>query len=345
MLILALVDPLAGGLLAVHTMTVKYTAQFYLEALPHLTSLVAILAMTRSGKSRDRWFWLSALALGTTAAGKFTYLPIGFVILYLAIWEKRFNWRDLLLYFVIALLAFWPFNPMLWRDPFGRLADTLFFHMQYSQSEHVQQSGYPWYQPFYWISRSPPATWHPEVFFYFGLDGLIFLLALPGMYWEWRVAPLGCGLDRGRPDFLLLWPTKWPQYTLVLVPALCLAASTTMKHAYHWLQEQEAYWGWVSHLLPAPPRALDSLVAIILGMGIFYTMSTYQLVVGNLGWSNINTELSILPSNTVYDIASIVDGQIILGTERGAVIWEPGETTEISGSWVVFTAAELAPAG
>ena len=156
-LALALFDPLAGGLLAVHTMAVKYTSQVYLEALPLLASLVSVLALHRSARSRDRWFWLSALALGVTAASKFTYLPIVFVLLYLAIWEKRSRWSDLVLYFALSLAAFWLLNPTLWRDPVGRLADTLFFHARYSQGARVQLAGYPWYQPFYWISRSPPS--------------------------------------------------------------------------------------------------------------------------------------------------------------------------------------------
>ncbi|MFN2226915.1 MAG: transcriptional regulator, partial [Anaerolineae bacterium] len=46
-LVLALFDPLAGGLLAVHTLAVKYTSQVYLEALPHLASLAAVLALSR----------------------------------------------------------------------------------------------------------------------------------------------------------------------------------------------------------------------------------------------------------------------------------------------------------
>ncbi len=34
--------------MAVHTMAIKYTSQAYLEALPHLASLGAVLALVRS---------------------------------------------------------------------------------------------------------------------------------------------------------------------------------------------------------------------------------------------------------------------------------------------------------
>jgi hypothetical protein len=101
-LVLALLDPLAGGLLALHTLAIKYTSQVYLEALPHLASIGAVLSFSRispthhsaisrqpAGVWASGWFWLSAVALGVTAAGKLTYLPILFPILYLALWERR----------------------------------------------------------------------------------------------------------------------------------------------------------------------------------------------------------------------------------------------------------------
>ncbi len=52
-LILALVDPLAGALFAVHTLTLKYTSQAYLEALPLFAGLAAVLALTRWRGGRD----------------------------------------------------------------------------------------------------------------------------------------------------------------------------------------------------------------------------------------------------------------------------------------------------
>ena len=110
-LLLALVSPAAGALLAVHTYTVKYTAQIYLEALPMLTASVAVLAYMRAlavsaGEQGGRgaveqenaplhsssplhprspapllfWWTLSAVALGLTAAGKYVYAVAGLAI-------------------------------------------------------------------------------------------------------------------------------------------------------------------------------------------------------------------------------------------------------------------------
>jgi hypothetical protein len=338
-LALALFDPLASGLLAAHTMAVKYTAQVYLEALPHLASLVAVLALTRSTGARDRWFWLSALALGVTAAGKFTYLPILFVILYLAVWEKRFRWRALLLYAVIAVVTFWLLNPTLWRDPFTRLFDSLFFHMRYSQGPRVELASLPWHRPLYWISRSPPSVWHPDVYFYFALDGVIFLLALPGLYWEWRERRWVVVWIVSSLIVLLIWPTKWPQYTLVLTPALCLAASSAAKHLYRWLRERETYWLWVRQMIPTPPLAFWIISALlIVAIVVGYTAFTLQLTLGRLAWSHLTAQSSLLPSNIVYDVLSGQGAEMVLGTERGAAIWSPPAATDLPDQWLVFTA-------
>jgi hypothetical protein len=231
--------PLAGGLLALHTLTAKYTSQVYLEAWPLFTSLSAVLAMERSRRARDRWFWLSAIALGATAAGKYSYFPVVFPIAYLA-WTRRaktgMRWRDALILGGVAMTCFLALDPALWRDPVERLAGSLTFHARYSQSDHVQQAGYPWYQPLVWISHSAP--WHSDVFLYAGFDEVVFVLAAVGLVREWRTRRwltvwIGAGLA-----FLLLWPTKWPQYVLVLTPPLCLAAGGSAEQAAAWLRRR-----------------------------------------------------------------------------------------------------------
>jgi hypothetical protein len=340
--LLALFDPLAGGLLAVHTLAVKYTAQIYLEALPHLASIAAVLALVRSRGGRDRWFWLSALCLGVTAAGKFTYLPIVLVLAYLAIWEKRLRWYSLVLYGVVAIATFWLLNPTLWREPFSRLFDSLFFHMRYSQGPRVALSGYAWHRPLYWITRAEATVWHPDVFFYPGLDGPIFLLALPGLYWEWRERRWVVVWIVTSLVLLLLWPTKWPQYTLVLTPALCLAASSGVRHLYHLVREQDIAVAWFQVMVPRPPLAFWILAgALSMVVAVVYTVATLQLTLGRLGWSEVTIENSQLPSSTVYSLAAGSDlapeEGVILGTERGGAIWLPPVTTDLPDRWRVFT--------
>lgn len=85
----------AGALLAVHTYTVKYTSQVYLEALPMLTATVAVFAYLRSRRRPNRWWWLSAITLGLTAAGKYVYSVAGLAIAVDFLWDRatRRDWR------------------------------------------------------------------------------------------------------------------------------------------------------------------------------------------------------------------------------------------------------------
>jgi hypothetical protein len=337
-LVMALMDPLAGGLMAVQTLVVKYTSQAYLEALPLFTGLLAIYLLRRSSSNRSKWFILSAIALGITGAGKYSYFPFLFVILYLLIWEKHTRIGYILLYFALAAVTFFAFDLYLWHDPVRRLIESLSFHTQYSQGAHVQEVGYPWYQPFLWVSRSYGFVWHPEVFFYMGIDGLIFLLALPGLW-----------LDRNQKRWvvvwvitsmlaLLVWPTKWPQYTLVVLPAFCLAASTAIHFIYEKLKEQEMYWEWFHNMFPRPTRKYFIVAAGLLGLLVFGVFVTQALIaINRIGWSELTSETSGLPNDGVNDILSLPDGRMLIGTDGGAAIWKAASGSDVVDEWKVFT--------
>ncbi len=335
--LVAVVDPLAGGLLALQTLAVKYTGQAYLEALPLAMALLAVFSLRRSQKERDRWFWLSAAALGLTAAGKYSYFPILLVILYVALVDKRLRMGDMLLYLGSAGLVFLACNPALWHSPLERFAETVTFHAQYSQSAPVQEAGYAWYQPFLWISRSHGYSWHPEVFFYFGFDGVIFLFALAGMWFErgsqrWLLAWVVSSLL-----FLLLWPTKWPQYTLVLLPALCLLAAAALRRLYALYHEQEAYWDWLNTMFPKPSRKYMIAGGIVIGLlTLAVIANNAYLAVNRIGWSSITARNAALPSDTIYDLLPLPDGRMALATEQGLVLWEAARDDDVLDRWQVF---------
>ena len=103
---LAIVSPLAGFYLAIHSWTIKYTSQVMLEALPAALSMIAVLAYIRSGRgavqprppggrSRRRlaWLGLSAVAFGLACASKYPYGIVGLAILADWAWSTR-SWRD-----------------------------------------------------------------------------------------------------------------------------------------------------------------------------------------------------------------------------------------------------------
>ncbi len=336
-LVITLVDPWAGGFMAVQTLLVKYTSQAYLEALPLLAGLLAIFLLRRSSSTRDRWFILSAIALGITGAGKYSYFPIIFVILFIMIWEKHLRIGNIFLYLVISGLTFFAFDPYLWHDPIQRLVQSLSFHAQYAQGTHVQEVGYPWYQPFLWVSRSWGFVWHTEVFFYLGIDGLIFLLALPGIWLEWKSKRFIVIWIVTSMLVLLFWPTKWPQYTLVVLPAFCMAASTAVKVGYQKLREQELYWEWFHNMFPRPSRKYLIIIASMIGILLIGALVSQVLIaINRIGWSSISADTSGLPNNAINDLQSLPDGRTLLGTDGGAAIWKAATGEDVVDEWNVF---------
>lgn len=229
---LGLLNPLAGLLMAGDSMAVKYTSQAYLEALPMFTSILAVLFLARAHSWRSGWFWLSALMLGMTAAAKFAYAPAALPAVYL-LFERRkqFRWAALA-YPLAAALFFFAFDPALWHDPFGRLAESFTFHLNYSHGNDVTGANLPWHQPLVWLSYPFPADWHPEIFNYPRPDTLLFVLGLVGLPWEWRERRWNFIWLVGSLLFLLAWPTKWPQYTLAVIPAFCLSAACAVRHLW-----------------------------------------------------------------------------------------------------------------
>lgn len=239
---LALLNPLAGFFLAAHTWTVKYTSQIMLEPLPALTSLVTALCYIRWKRSwmgeqsakANGWLWLSALFLGITAASKYTYCVVGLAILGDWLWDvwaaRRSGaaenpWRNLALILAwgaASVALFVVFDPRMWHDPLGRLGQSLLYHGNYATSDYVRRAGFPTWQPLVWLAG--PVLWHPGAFF-LPLDFYTFLLAIFGLRRAWqkqRVIALWLVMAL---VVLLLWPTKWPQYILILTAPLCLAAA------------------------------------------------------------------------------------------------------------------------
>ncbi len=338
-LVLALFDPLAGGLLAIQTMTVKYTAQTYLEAVPLFASVLAVVTLLTSRKTRDARFWISAAALGLVAASKYSYVPILFVAGYVFIFEKKYPWRDLLVYLVTAGALFFILDPALWLNPIGNLVASIAFHAQYAQGAHVAEVGYPWYQPVEWISQSWPNVWHPNIFFFFSADGAIFILSLAGLALSWNRRRWLIVWYVGALLFLLLWPVKWPQYTLVLTPAICLAAGDTLHWAGNWIKEKEDYWGWFSVMIPNPTRiVLLSFIGVLAVLVVAFVVNTTTVTLNHRGWTHLNATTGSLPASTTYAVLSDRVSKMIAGTSHGAMIWEADPNNPLAGNQTVINA-------
>lgn len=230
-LLLSILNPIAGLCLAVHTYSIKYTSQIMLEALPAFTSLVVVAAYIKARKKINFFLVLSAIFLGFSVASKYMYAIIGVPVLvhWLFIWkvgQERIPLKKLigpvLIWGGIALAAFFLADPYLWPAPIERLGNSLSFHFAYAQGAHVAEVGYPWWQPFAYIFNSIP--WHPTVFT-LPLDGFIFILSLFGFKRSWQKDPIYVLWFVIGMAFLLVWPTKWAQYILIVAAPLMMIAA------------------------------------------------------------------------------------------------------------------------
>ncbi len=242
-LLVAIINPLGGLALATHTFTIKYVSQIMLEALPALTSFSMVLAYLKFKRSRKTaWLVTSATLLGLSAASKYLYGVIGIAIL--IDWfmdakereEIQSFFKQALMWGLLGVVIFFAVNPFLWVDPVQRLRESVFYHASYSTSaEEVQRNNFPFWQQFNWLFVSPK-IWHRELFFYAPDVWIAFLAAIGlGRLWKKeRVYVLWLGVTM---LFLMLWPTKWPQYLLTLTVPLALAAGEGMNESWEQLQE------------------------------------------------------------------------------------------------------------
>jgi hypothetical protein len=248
-LALALLNPLAGLFLAVSTLSVKYTSEVYLEALPLLTGLLCASAylrwftLTRESSKRPSyplaWLTVSAVLLGMTAAGKYVHAVVGIAILVhfaLALLRRDLPPRTigyLAGWGVLALIAFFAFDPYLWPHPIARLSKSIAFHQSFQDSRLVEMYSYPFWQPLRWLSAF--AAYYnlgPASAFIFNVDTFIFIAAILGLPRLYRQQPFFFGWLIIGVLFLLTWTTKWPQYTLIVLAPLCMAASAGVMTAW-----------------------------------------------------------------------------------------------------------------
>jgi ABC-type sugar transport system permease subunit len=244
-ILLAVVSPLGGLFLALHTWTVKYTSQVMLEAVPAFLALLAVVCATRAWRAtlpgrRRSWLAAAAVAFGMACASKYLYGVVGVAIVADWLWRTRdvarggaadgsrtagglARWiAPVAGWLALGAVAFVAFDPYLWPDPIGRLASSIAYHGGYATSSAVQETGWPSWQPLVWLMGSVP--FHEPGTFLVTADLVMTGLALVGLRRVWREQRifalwLGIGLA-----FLLVWPTKWPQYVLVISAPLSLAA-------------------------------------------------------------------------------------------------------------------------
>lgn len=295
------VNPLAGLALATHTFTIKYVSQIMLEALPALTSFIMVLAYLQFKKSRKTgWLIASAVFLGLTAASKYLYCVIGIAILidwYLnAKDEEQVNlfFRQAAFWGILGVVIFFAMNPYLWADPLTRLRESVFYHAGYSTSaEEVERANFPFWQQFNWLFVSPK-IWHRDLFFY-APDMWIAFLAFIGLGRLWKKERVYVLWLAAAMLFLMVWPTKWPQYVLTLTVPLSFAAAEGLSEIWDQIREwwQNRNSNKAIYKKSEVRRATPWLIP---GLTAFIILTVFPLI------------FQIIVSTTDFNAASIRDG-------------------------------------
>jgi hypothetical protein len=241
-LALSLLDPAAGFFMAVNTLSVKYTSEVYLEALPVFASLLSVLAYSRWFEDASKesapsgrhgpWLAASAALLGVAVASKYVYGVAGLAIavhFLIALLRRQVTLRHaryMLVWAPLALFCFFAFDPYLWPHPIARLLKSVSFHEAYGQSSWVAHYHYPFWQPFRWLAAfSTFYDLQPASAFLLNIDAPMFVLALVGLPSLFQRRPVFFWWIIIGVAFLLAWQTKWPQYTLIVMAPLSLSAS------------------------------------------------------------------------------------------------------------------------
>ncbi len=228
--LIAVASPLAAALLAIEPYHAKYTSQAMLEAIPGVFALLAVLLMERAlraaGRRRLALAALAALALGASAAGKYPYGIVGGATLLpfvIAAFPRRpAVWLG---FVALSLAALFALDPTFWSGPIARAEEVVGYHWGYAHGQHVSESGLPWYAQLVWLFKAAPLDWHPGVF----LTGIVSIVLLPlaaiGFPLAWRRRRVWAVWAVVGLAFLLVWRTKWPQYLLMVLPALAVCAA------------------------------------------------------------------------------------------------------------------------
>jgi hypothetical protein len=182
---------------------------------------------------------LSGILLGVTAASKYLYCIVGIVIIIhfmIAILRKQISPKFLIWiagWGILSMAAFFAFDPYLWPHPIERFLASVTFHGDYTISEDVTKYDYDWWQPIRWLSLPfKSLDPKPTTAFPIQIDLVIFILAIVGLprmarrrqlFFIWLVVGLAT---------LLLWGTKWPQYTLIIMAPFCMAAGQGVMTLY-----------------------------------------------------------------------------------------------------------------
>jgi ABC-type sugar transport system permease subunit len=281
--------------------------------LPCLFATLTLLMLRRSHRNGDSWWWVAAVMLGFSAAGKYLYGVGGLAAVIWMLWRAKNqerapagstknhvtqsgSWlalrvpvlssrRTLILtavWIFMALLAFYAADPALWPDPVTRMRESILFSVGYTTGAQVQQTGLGWAYQLAWLSGAVP--WHPGIAPLL-LDGLFVLLGALAWRDMWRTERLISLWFLVNLLFLFFWPTKWPQYILALTVPVSFGAA-------YWLRaELPAMWArWRAWRGAAQRFDRGVMLWLLPGIILFGVTILYPLLLqGALSMTQFNT--------------------------------------------------------
>ena len=236
--LLAIMNPLGGLLLAVHSFTIRYTSLVMLDGFAALMSTTTALAYyfskRKSGKAKTFLLVTSAVFLGMSASSKYLHSAVGFAIL--IDWfitakeagELKKYFHNALLWGLLSILVFFICNPFYWANPIESIRTTYEAVTATTTNPNVENAGYSVWQQLMHLSMSVPLSWSQDGFI-LHVDGLIFIFAILGIASTWkkdRFIAIWLFVDL---FLLLVWRAKWAQYILVATVPLSFVAAEGIK--------------------------------------------------------------------------------------------------------------------
>lgn len=224
--VITLFNPFAGVLMGITSWHVKYSSEAYFDAGAGAFAILAIFSYFMWQNKKGKWLYISAVFMGMAMASKYISITTFAAILPFLIYENRKKVLNILAYIGLMAAIFFLCNPTIWSDTIFRLKTSLFFHAEYSQGDMVKSAGFPFYQQLVWLVEGVSGSKRaflikPDiVLLVLGLMGLPLLIKRSKLLGVWYIVNLAA---------LLIYPTKWPQYTMILIPCLALAGGELIK--------------------------------------------------------------------------------------------------------------------
>lgn len=233
LLVVSLMNPIAGVALAVTPIHVHFTSVAYLEALPVLcTALMAYFYLKSQFHHKRRYLVLSAFFFGLAVACKYPYAWSGGALMLHALVYRHAKFQEMIVWGLLAIVIFFIFNPYLWPNPPERLRYQFTYHEDYAENQ-IETHSYT--NPFEQLTR--PNNYllkeirHPLwrgvaiMIFFFAAVGAIVSLRQKSYFGWWLVIGL---------VFLMVWPTQWIQHKMtIMIPySMCAAAG------FQWIYAQ-----------------------------------------------------------------------------------------------------------